>query len=359
MAVSYCKKMSSAILTKMRKNQERVLISFIRIFWRVSRFSSKRKFCNAVIKLFTSLSRLDGASILLSCRSNLLGYRSSYIMAYLFTLYGSSIFRLSLSLLWWIHHELALVINGLFDVFPLNRLTICILNYLLLGLCILNSSLAQVLGLTTSWWLPSASISVIAASGVEFLLRSLLRCQWSQMWLLHFSIILFNLRIGLNCIKLCFLLIFAAIWVNFKVVVAVKELLIHLLGLVVTKVVRLLILLVVALTSSFYGAVVAGCRKIYARAWSLIIRISLISWRIDYLWKISLSSYLLIGIIQLILIRLHLLLSILWKFIERTAWSSKDLGLAWGLIRVLLGVVHSLLELSLLIAVVGDGAVIV
>lgn len=69
---------------------------------------------------------------------------------------------------------------------------------------------------------------------------------------------------------------------NFKVVVAVKELLIHLLGLVVTKVVRLLIferhiLLVVALTSSFYGAVVAGCRKIYARAWSLIIRISLIS----------------------------------------------------------------------------------
>jgi hypothetical protein len=59
MAVRDGKKVCASILSKVGQNKERILILFVWVFRRVACFCCESKFCNAIVKLFISLTGLD------------------------------------------------------------------------------------------------------------------------------------------------------------------------------------------------------------------------------------------------------------------------------------------------------------
>lgn len=90
---------------------------------------------------------------------------------------------------------------------------------------------------------------MVVARRIE-LIWALVTCKRPEVALFDFSIILFNLSIGLDSIELCLLtilLLFARIGHHLCVVAAVQELLVHLLLLAVCEVVALLALLLLLL----------------------------------------------------------------------------------------------------------------
>lgn len=121
---------------------------------------------------------------------------------------ASSVLRLRRPLLFVVHQKLSLVMILLFDVFSLNRLAIRILYDFILLVSILDT-IGRHLRLSTSRGLSSSSIPVVVASRIE-LFWPLMTRQRSQMALLDFSIILFDLSVCLNSIKLRFLTILLA-----------------------------------------------------------------------------------------------------------------------------------------------------
>jgi len=59
MTISYCEEMSSSVLSKMRKYQERILVYLVWIFWWITSFCRKSEFGHAIVKFLACLARLN------------------------------------------------------------------------------------------------------------------------------------------------------------------------------------------------------------------------------------------------------------------------------------------------------------
>ena len=189
----------------MGEYEERILICFVWILWRISCLGRERKFCDAIIKFLAGLAWLNGW---LSCGSCYFFWNgSSHIMTHVLSLFfGASLLRLPPSWLF-LWHELAfmvflncilLILNGL----PISNM---FLSYILLFISI-KSRLATH---PRSWWLSPASISLAMTCRISII--SFLWCQWPQMSFLLILLCVFGcfrlrslmvLTRGLNCIKL-------------------------------------------------------------------------------------------------------------------------------------------------------------
>ena len=129
MSISYSKKVSTSIFTKMRKNKERVLVCFVWIFRRITCLCCKSKLSHAVIKLFTSLPWLH-RRIRCSC-CYLFWYWCSHIMTNIFgVFFCRSIFRHTTPRFFLLWNKFSFVIILQWILLVLYSLAIC---YMLLS----------------------------------------------------------------------------------------------------------------------------------------------------------------------------------------------------------------------------------
>lgn len=154
----------------MRQDQERILISFVRVLRRISSFRCECKFCHTVIKLFTGLSWLNWWVSRSS--SYLFRYRCSYIVSQMF----SNVFRLSV--LWFTSSWFFLRILNEFSILIFISRVLLILNRLSISNVFFvdtffsfSKFMSSLSRNSTGWRLSSSSISLWSSMiyGISFI----------------------------------------------------------------------------------------------------------------------------------------------------------------------------------------------
>ena len=207
MSVSHGKEVSPPVFTKMRQNQERVLINFVWVFWWVSSLCSECKLCNAVVKFLRCLSWLNSLIILRGWNffrnwsSNVMRCIQSWVLSWFLSWNSSAVFwfQSSVPFLGMSASQMKALtflslpcrqkfpLDGFMEVFLLILLG-CLMNSN--GVILLQSSFHLAFGingltlriLTGGRWLPSTPVPLILLAhwNIISILRSFMRRQRSK-----------------------------------------------------------------------------------------------------------------------------------------------------------------------------------